>query len=347
VTLPSVEELLAGSHVVRLPMRVRFRGLDVREVMLLEGPAGWGEFAPFGEYEDDEASFWLASAVESAWQGWPETLRQSVSVNATVPAVPPRDVAAVLERFPGCRTAKVKVAETGQFLADDVARVAEVRALLGRTGRVRVDANGAWDVEEAVRALTALSRYDLEYAEQPCARVEDLARVRNRLAAGGCDVRVAADESIRRAGDPFRVAAAGAADVAVVKVPPLGGVRRTLAVAHVLREDHGLPVVVSSALDSAVGIAAGLAAAAALPALPFDCGLATGSLLAQDVSAKPGPPVQGRLPVGAVAPEPGRLAALAAGPERTQWWRERLSRCHGVLAAREQVDAAAAAGSSA
>jgi o-succinylbenzoate synthase len=251
--------------------------------------------------------------------------------------VPPGAVAGVLAAFPGCTTAKVKVAETGQALADDVARVAEVRALLGPRGRIRVDANGVWDVEDAVRALTALSRYDLEYAEQPCASVEELVTVRRRLAAAGVEVPVAADESIRRAHDPLRVATAGAADVAVVKVAPLGGVRRTLELAGVLRRDHGMPVVVSSALDSAVGIAAGLAAAAALPSPPLACGLATGGLLAQDVVPAPTRPEGGRLPVRAVRPDPARLAALAAPPERVRWWRQRLSRCHALLASGDRA----------
>jgi O-succinylbenzoate synthase len=332
VTLPPVDDVLAGLRVVRLPMRVRFRGVDVREVALVRGPAGWGEFSAFLEYPDDEAAWWLASALESAWDGWPVPLRGQVEVNATVPAVEPAAVAGVLARFPGCRTVKVKVAEPGQTLADDVARVAEIRRQLGPAGRIRVDANGAWSLEDAERALTALGRHDLEYAEQPCAALEDLARLRTRLAAAGVEVPIAADESIRKAEDPFAVAAAGAADVAVVKVAPLGGVLRTLAVAEVLARDHALPVVVSSALDSAVGIAAGIAAAAALPALPYACGLGTGGLLEQDVASRPGLPHEGRLPVGAVEPDPARLRALAAPPERERWWRQRVVRCHAVLA---------------
>lgn len=330
--LPALEDVLGAAHVVALPMRVRFRGVDVRETVLLRGPAGWGEFGPFPEYPDAEAAAWLASAIESAWHPWPRPVRRVVPVNATVPAVPPAQVAGVLARFPGCRTAKVKVAERGQRLADDVARVAEVRRLLGPGGRVRVDANGAWSVDDAVDALRVLGRAGLEYAEQPCATVAELAELRVKLARAGVDVPVAADESIRKADDPFAVAAAGAADVAVVKVAPLGGVRRTLEVAEVLAGDHGLPVVVSSALDSAVGIAAGLAAAASLPHLTYACGLATGGLLARDVAASPGAPVGGTLPAGRVEPDAGLLAALAASPERRRWWLERAARCHALLA---------------
>jgi O-succinylbenzoate synthase len=332
VDAADLPDLRARAHVVALPLRTRFRGVDVREVLLLEGPAGWGEFAPFTEYGDQEAAAWLAAAMESAWSGWPAPVREWVPVNATVPAVGPEAVEGVLARFDGCRTAKVKVAERGQSLEDDVTRVAEVRRLLGAGARVRVDANGAWDVTGAVRALTALAKYDLEYAEQPCATVEELAELRVALARVGADVPVAADESIRKADDPFAVAAAGAADVAVVKVPPLGGVRRALAIAERLRQEHGLPVVVSSALDSSVGIAAGLALAGALPELPFACGLGTAGLLAADVTPQPLLPVEGRLPVGPVEPDPELLSRYAAPPDRRDWWLDRLARCQAVLA---------------
>ena len=341
MTLPPLEELRASARVVALPMRVRFRGTRVREVLLLHGPAGWGEFGAFGEYADDEASWWLASAIEAAWSGWPEPLRHSVTVNATVPAIAPGRVAGVLEAFPGCTTAKVKVAEAGQTPADDVARVAEVRALLGPSAAIRVDANGAWDVGTALAALTALARHGLEYAEQPCATLEEMRELRRRLAAARVDVPLAADESIRKADDPFAVAASGAVEVAVVKVPPLGGVRRTLAVADRLRGEHGLVVVVSSALDSGVGMAAGLAAAAALPDEPPACGLATAGLLARDVVRPPLVPERGRLPVGARTPDPAALADLAVPADRRTWWLDRLARCHAVLERRERAVAGA------
>jgi O-succinylbenzoate synthase len=324
--LPGWEELRAGAHVVSVPMRVPFRGLRHREALLLRGPAGWGEFSPFLEYADAEAARWLAAAVEAAWAGWPAPVRGSVPVNATVPAVPASEVARVLARFPGCTTAKVKVAEAGQSLDDDLDRVAAVRDALGARGRVRVDANAAWTVDGAVRALTALATYDLEYAEQPCAAVEDLAAVRLGLARAGVDVPVAADESVRKAEDPLRVALAGAADVVVLKVAPLSGVRPALAVAQAC----GLPVVVSSALDTSVGIRAGVALAAALPSLPYACGLATTGLLAADPADYP--VADGALPVRSVVPDPERLSALAAAADRTAWWLERARRCHGLLA---------------
>jgi O-succinylbenzoate synthase len=312
-------------HVVAVPMRVPFRGVTTREVLLLQGPAGWGVFGPFPEYEDAEAARWLAAAHEAATTEPPPPLRDSVAVNATVPAVPAARVPEVLARFPGCTTAKVKVAEAGQRLADDVDRVAAVRDALGPGGRVRVDANGGWSLPDAQRALAALAPYGLEYAEQPCATVEDLAALRVALARAHVDVLVAADESVRKAEDPLRVARAGAADVLVVKVAPLGGVRPALAVA----QECGLPVVVSSALDTSVGISAGLALAAALPDLPYACGLATTGLMVSDVADLP--VVDGALPVGRVAPDPARLVALAAPPDRQAWWRARLSRCAALL----------------
>lgn len=324
--MPGWDELSADAHVVSLPMRVPFRGVEHREALLVRGPAGWGEFSPFLEYDDVEASRWLAAAVEAAWDGWPVPRRATVPVNATVPAVPAAAVAAVLARFPGCTTAKVKVAETGQALADDLDRVAAVRDALGRAGRIRIDANAAWSVQQAVDAVTALSAYDLEYAEQPCGGLEELAALRVALARAGVDVLIAADESVRKAEDPLRVALAGAADVVVLKVAPLSGVRRALAVA----EACGLPVVVSSALDTAVGVRGGVALAAALPALPYACGLATTGLLAVDVADYL--PQGGALAVRPVAPDRERLAAHAAPAERRSWWLARARRCHALLA---------------
>ena len=304
-------------HVFAVPMRTRFRGTTVREGVLLEGPAGWGEFSPFLEYPPAVAAAWLRAAVEAAATGWPPAVRDTVPVNVTIPAVDP-DTAHRLTREGGCRTAKVKVAEPGQSLDEDVARVEAVHDALGRGGRVRVDANGAWDVDTAERAIRALDRAagELEYVEQPCATVEELALVRRRV-----DVPIAADESIRRAEDPYRVRALAAADVAVLKVQPLGGVRACLDIA----EGIGMPVVVSSALETSVGIAAGVALAAALPELPYACGLATVQLLTDDVAETPLVPVDGALPVTRPAVDPDRLAALAAPPDRVVHWRSRLA----------------------
>lgn len=326
--IPALDELLDRAHVVRLPLRRRFRGITEREAMLFDGPAGWAEFSPFLEYGPAESSRWLAAAIEAGWHGFPTPLRGRIEVNATVPAVPADDVPAVLERFPGCRTAKVKVAEKGQDLAQDLARVRAVREFLGTAGKVRVDANTNWTVEESVRALSALGEFDLEYAEQPCATLEEMAELRRRLAAGGTPVRLAADESVRKAEDPLRVAGLEAADVVVVKVAPLSGARAALEVARAC----GLPVVVSSALDTSVGLAAGTALAAALPDLPYACGLGTAALLEHDVVADPLLPVDGSLPVGAVAADPELLQRFRAPADRQTWWRERLAAAHAELA---------------
>lgn len=328
-----LDDVLASLVVVTVPMRVRFRGVREREVALVRGPAGWGEFSPFLEYDDPESAWWLASAIESAWVGWPSPLRDRVPVNATVPALAPEEVEAVLARFPGCRTVKIKVAEQGQALADDIARVDRVRRLVGPDVAVRVDANGAWDVDQAARALAVLGHYDLQYAEQPVRTLEETVRLRERLDDLGVGVALAVDEGIRKADDPFAVAATGAVDVAVVKVAPMGGVRRTLAVAAELAARHDVAVVVSSALDTSVGIAAGVAAAAALdqPGEQLACGLGTVGLLARDVAANPLLPDDGHLATGPVEPDPDLLRELASSPERTLWWSERVRRCHEVL----------------
>jgi O-succinylbenzoate synthase len=225
----------------------------------------------------------------------------------------------------GCTTAKVKVADPGMPLADDCDRVAAVRDALGPGGRIRVDANAAWAPDEAVVAIRALERAagGLEYVEQPCRTLDELARVRRRVS-----VPIAADESIRRAEDPLRVAVAGAADIAVIKVAPLGGVRRALAVA----EACGLPCVVSSAVETSVGLAAGLALAGALPELEHACGLGTVSLLTSDVVDQPLRPVDGWLPVPRQAPEPVHIGAVEADDSTTLRWRERLATTEALLA---------------
>ena len=325
--VPPLGDLLASLRVVAIPLRVPFRGVTTREVALVAGPVGWGEFGPFLEYAPPEASRWLAAAVETAWEPWPDAVRGIVPVNATVPAVPAGSVGEVLARFPGCTTAKVKVAERGQALADDVDRVAAVRDVLGREGRVRVDANGAWSVDAARDALAALAPYDLEYAEQPCASVEELRDLRITLARNGIDVAIAADESIRKAEDPLRVRDLRAADVVVVKVAPLGGVRAALGVV----EECGLPAVVSSALDTSVGISSGVALAAALPELDYACGLGTVALLEGDVTREPLVPDHGSLATGRVAVDDDLLDRWAAPPRRVAWWTERVTACHEHL----------------
>ena len=308
--------------VFAIGMPTRFRGITTRDGVLIRGDAGWGEFSPFWDHGDAVGRWWQA-ALEAADTGWPAPVRTEIPVNVTVPAVDPES-AAVLVRASGCFTAKVKVAELGQSEADDVARVAAVRDALGPGGRIRVDANAAWDAETAVRRLRALDAAagGLEYAEQPCGTVAELAAVRRAI-----DVPVAADESIRLAADPLDVVRAEAADVAVLKVQPLGGVRACLELAERL----GLPVVVSSALETSVGLAAGVALAAALPELPFACGLGTAGLLAGDVCADPLLPVGGVLAVRRPVPDPDLLTRHAADPDLTRRWRERVSTVAGAL----------------
>ncbi|MEY4397417.1 MAG: hypothetical protein RLZZ40_1173 [Actinomycetota bacterium] len=302
--LPSADELLAHARVIALPLHTRFRGLDVRETMIIDGPAGSGEFAAFTEYDDEESAPWLATAIEQAWGLGPtdsewRIRRDEVPVNATLPAVSATDVPAILERFGDFRTVKIKVAESGQTLEDDIARVSAARAFIGDAGRIRIDANGGWNVDEAEHAIRALEKFDLEYVEQPCATVEELADVRDRVHRMG--ILIAADESVRKAEDPLAVARADAADVLVIKVSPLGGVRAALDIVA----QAGLPVVVSSALESPVGLRASFDLARRLPELPFDCGLATDVLFTGE--------------------------ERAVSPAREKWWRERATRCLALL----------------
>jgi O-succinylbenzoate synthase len=312
---------LDSALVYSIPMRTKFRRITVRNGMLLRGPAGWGEFSPFEDYSDAEVVPWLAAAVETTRLPWPTPLRTRIPINCTVPVVSPERAAEIV-RASGCATAKVKVADPGMSIVEDCERVAAVRDALGPAGAIRVDANAAWDVDTAIGAIRELDRAagGLEYVEQPCPELDDLAAVRR-----GVDVRIAADESIRRAEDPLRVAVAGAADVAVLKVQPLGGVARTLAVA----EACGLPCAVSSAVETSVGLAAGLALAGALPELDFACGLGTMSLLTSDVVPDSLRPVDGWLPVptASPAPDPGLVHADEAV---SAYWRDRLRRVAAV-----------------
>jgi o-succinylbenzoate synthase len=310
-----VGELLGTLRAFAIPMRTRFRGITVREGALIEGPAGWGEFSPFPEYGPRESARWLASAIEAATTGWPAPVRDRVPVNVTVPAVGPGQAHAIVSAS-GCRTAKVKVAEKGQAEGEDIERVAAVRDAIGPSGAIRVDANGGWDVETAARVLRALSRFGLEYAEQPCATLDELAELRQVLRRRRAGIPIAADESIRKAEDPLAVKAADAADIVVIKVAPLGGVRNALRVAQAC----GLPAVVSSAVDTSVGLAAGVALAAALPELPYACGLATMALLSGDVTAVPLAEAGGQLGVRRPGVDLAELAKWEADPEG---WRRR------------------------
>jgi len=319
---PSLEEVLDTAIPFALPLRQPFRGLTRREGVLIKGPSGWGEFAPFANYDDEAAARWLASALETAWGTWPAALRTHIPVNAILPEVDATMAgewtrAAVLEQ--GCRTIKVKVGST--HLADDDDRVGAIRdvldGLLGRgVGRIRIDANARWGLDEATSALRVLSAHGLEYVEQPCPDVDDVRALRSVS-----DVPIAADEWIRgREVAPALLREI--ADVAILKPAPLGGVRRSLELA----EHLDLPVVISGSLDSSVGLATSLAAAAALPELPHDCGLGTGALLADDL-CPPLVPRDGVLSVVRRAPDPGALerASSLLTADETAWWRQRIS----------------------
>lgn len=307
------------TYAYAIGLRTRFRGITVREGLLWQGPAGWAEWSPFLDYSGAELVPWLRAAREAATRPWPAPVRDRVPVNVTVPVVTP-ELAYEIVAGSGCRTAKVKVADPRSELADDIARLEAVCDALGPGGRIRIDANGAWGVDTARRNLAQLARFDLEYAEQPCPTTEELAQLRRHLAHDGIDVPIAADESIRRSGDPERVVALEAADVAVLKVQPLGGVAACLELAERL----GLPVVVSSALETSVGLAAGLALAAALPELPYACGLNTSRLLVDDVVDDPLVAVDGWMEVRRPVPTPARLRRLAADPATTaEWFRRR------------------------
>ncbi len=318
--LVATDELFDSGQVFDIEMPTRFRGITRRQGMIIRGRAGWAEWSPFLDYAGAELVPWLTAAIEAAEIGYPAPVRDLVPVNCTVPAVGPEQAhALVLDS--GCRTAKVKVAEPGQSLAEALERVEAVRDALGPQGGLRVDANGAWDVASAAHQLRAFHRFDLEYAEQPCADVEELAELRRLFARAGTGILIAADESIRRAADPFRVRDLAAADIAVLKVQPLGGVNRCLEIAEAI----GLPVVVSSALETSIGIAAGVALAAALPELPFACGLNTVTLLADDLVNEPLSAVDGVLPVRSVQPSAAALARTAVGEGVRASWQARLA----------------------
>lgn len=294
-----------------------FRGITRRRGLVWRGVAGWTEFSPFEDYSIAGCVPWWLAAREAAELGFPAPVRDSISVNCIVPAVGPAAAERIVAESGGCSTAKVKVAQIGQSLAEEIDRVRAVRSALGPSGKVRIDANGAWDVETAAARIAALSRAagGLEYAEQPCGTVAQLAQLRRRTS-----VPIAADESIRQTADPLRVQRADAADIVVLKVQPLGGVRACLKLA----EQIDLPVVVSSALETSIGLAAGVALAAALPDLQFACGLGSLQLLAGDLTDQPFTIRNGTVQVGKINAAPELLSRFEAAPAIQQWWRRRV-----------------------
>ena len=309
-------------------MLTKFRGLSHREALIFKGTKRWAEFSPFIEYSDQEASNWLASALSFANQELPKLNRSSVGVNATLPAVEPEQVETVLAKFGESSTVKIKVAEVGQPLIADVLRVLKVAELYPDC-RIRLDANGNFKPEQALELLAQIPLERLDYFEQPCASIDELVELRKTIGHLKLEVLIAADESIRKAADPIEVARRGAADIVMLKVQPLGGIENCLEIAQQI----GLPTVVSSALETSIGLAQGAYLAAALPELAFDCGLGTLSLMESDIASEPLLPVGGRLTPREVEPDQSLLQKYQANPERTQWWLARLERCFELLEA--------------
>jgi O-succinylbenzoate synthase len=313
-----LDDLIATLRVITLPTRTNFRGVTYREVALMQGPQGWGEFSPFLEYDDKECRPWLASAIEAATVARPKRYRDAIAVNGTIPELnDKKEIEELMRSYKGVKTFKVKV---GRNLNEDVARVARVFSNAPKAA-IRVDVNGLWSVDEALTHLYAYYEEigPLEYVEQPCATVEELRELKSKIKI---PLRIAADEIVRKAADPFAVDLTGAADLVMLKVQPLGGIQRSLEIAA----HHGLPVVVSSALESAIGIEYGLDLAASISDLSHDCGLATGSLLASDVAAHQ--IVDGKIALGQISPQ---LEGLDVAPERFEWWKNRIMRVGKLL----------------
>ena len=306
------QQLLDTLRVIALPMKTKFRGISVREVALIKGEYGWAEFSPFLEYDDAEAAPWLASAIEAATTPKPQLYRSSVAINGTIPALnDPEALKAIVDSFPGVNTFKVKV---GNNLVEDLARVNAIRQLRPNA-KVRIDVNGLWSVVQAEEFLSSVG--EVEYVEQPCATLEELRELKAQTS-----VKIVGDEILRKASNPFDIDLSGAIDFLMLKVQPLGGIKRAQAIA----EHHNLPIVVSSALESAVGINYGLMLAASFKEMNFDCGLGTGSLLAADVAHLP--IVDGKIEISQFEPQ---LDGLDVAPDRFDWWKNRIMRTAELL----------------
>jgi len=333
VRKPAIEDLVGAAHVVSLPLATPFRGLTHREAVLFEGPTAPAEWSPFLEYVDGEAATWLSSAIEQGWGEPPISpqLPSDIHVNGTIPAVPADQVAPLIEKAGSPRTIKVKVAGPGTTLTADIERVEAVRGALGPAGRIRLDANGAWTLDEAEHAIREMEHVDLEYIEQPVESLAEMAEIRRRLSRLG--IQVAADESIRRFADLDQVIESHACDLVVLKVQPLGGLARTLSLMNTARQ-AGLGVVISSALDTSVGLYQAGLLQAHLEATTEDwndAGLGTIGFLAHDVVRAPLLAHGGVLALSRPELDHASLDYQEASPERTQWWHERLRRCFALL----------------
>jgi len=322
----TLEEALASLRVVALPMRTKFRGLKTRETALIKGPNGWGEFASFTEYDAQESLPWLNSAIEAATTELTAPLRNSIPVNATVPASDDEaEIEKILSWYPGVNTVKIKV---GTGIREDLARIARVRKHLPKA-KLRVDVNGSWSVDDAVFNIRTIygevAGEFLEYVEQPVATLDELKELKSRLIV---DVKIAGDEVLRKAADPFAIDLTDAIDVLMLKVAPLGGVERSLALAA----HHKLPVVVSSALESIVGLSYGLQLAARVPHLDYACGLATSALFEADLGEMPID--NGAIALADYEVDAERLERYSAPIERLEWWRQRITQVWSLREAR-------------
>lgn len=321
-----VQDQITDISVVALPLRTKFRGIVIRELLIFRGQVGWSEFSPFIEYDDAEAAQWLKGALSWANDSTPAKFRSSIRVNATLPAVEPEEVANVLSPFGRFGSVKIKVAERGQILSDDIARIERVRDLYPDV-KIRLDANAGYTVSQTLELAKKLRGFELEYIEQPVASIPDLKTLRTEIAEQNLGLKIAVDESIRKSSDPLLVAREQAADIAVIKVQPLGGIKEAMAIAS----ETGLEIVVSSALESSIGLSHGLHLAAALPNLNYDCGLATAKLLGGDVVSDPLVPIDGEIEVRRVEPSEELLDRYRAPADREDWWRARLERCLDLL----------------
>ena len=313
----TLEEALASLRVLALPMRTTFRSLDIRETALFKGESSWGEFAPFVEYSDQESLPWLESAIEAADKPLSPALRESIPINATVPASNDEsEIEQILSWYPGVDTAKIKV---GTGIKEDLARIQAVRKHLPKA-KIRIDVNGSWSVKDALFNISAIYEVTgdlLEYVEQPVSSLSELKQLKEGMSV---DLKIAGDEVLRKAQDPFAIKLDGAIDVLMLKVSPLGGIKRALELAS----HHQLPVVVSSALESAVGISYGLALAARVPNLDYACGLGTSALFKQDVSDIP--ILNGAIKATNHTIDLERIERFELKGERLEWWRNRISR---------------------
>jgi o-succinylbenzoate synthase len=329
----SITEVAEQSVPFALDLKGKFRNTQVRTGALISGPSGWGEFAPFPEYNDEVCSRWLAGALESAFGIFPAKLRSSVPVNAIIPIFSVQETIAAVEtavQNHGMTTFKVKVSGPNQVaLSDDASRVKAVRSTLeqlGVEGKIRIDVNGNWNLTQAISELKILddAAGGIDYVEQPCETISELIELKVEMQNWSHPIQIAVDESLRMSSSIDVAQIRSAADIMVVKAIPLGGVQRSLDLVN----EIGLPAVVSGSLDSSVGLSSGIALAASIPQLYGSCGLGTGTLFAQDLVTPTTLPTHGELVVRRASPDAHLLAAAAAKVNESDrlWWRERIVR---------------------